>query len=61
MSCLSNLSEQVLLQQGAKIEYKNDLGQAALSRAAGFGSERMVQVRFEILCTASDSFSLASD
>lgn len=43
------ICEQVLLEHGSQIEYKNNYGQAALSRAAQYGSADVVKVRFILL------------
>eukprot|EP00210_Caulerpa_lentillifera_P005479 g5239.t1 len=40
-------SAEVLLKQGADLRYKNSFGQTALSRAAGYGSVRVTQARFD--------------
>eukprot|EP00210_Caulerpa_lentillifera_P005422 g5184.t1 len=38
-----NCEAEVLIQHGAQIEYKNDHGQSALSRTAGYGSTQVAQ------------------
>jgi len=43
---------QVLLEHEAEIEYKNSFGQAALSRAARYGSAAVAKVRLMLLVLA---------